>query len=162
MSVNTVSTHCQQSINRASRECQQSVNRVSTILGVASCVIQGLCYGIYLKSTYWLLWWAKEIATWSQPQSENERQQSVNDFVCCIMYNPRDVLRYLPIIEVLAAFIGNILCVDTATPQNEHQQSVNTASTERQHSINRASTEHQHSVNRVSTECQWFWVLHLV
>jgi len=38
---------CQQSVNRASTQRQQSVNRVSTILGVASCVIQGLCYGIY-------------------------------------------------------------------------------------------------------------------
>jgi len=38
--------------------------------------------------------------------------------------------------EVLAAFIGNIVFVDTVTPQNERQQSVNTASTERQQSIN--------------------------
>ena len=28
-------------------ECQQSINRASTILGVASGIIQGLCYGIY-------------------------------------------------------------------------------------------------------------------
>jgi len=28
-------------------ERQQSVNRASTILGVASCMVQGLCYGIY-------------------------------------------------------------------------------------------------------------------
>jgi len=58
------------------------------------------------------------------------------------------VIWHLPIIEVLAAFIGNIMCVDTATPQNECQQSVN-----------RLSTEHQHSINRLSTECQQFWVL---
>ena len=89
-----------------------------------------------------------EKATWSHPQSENERQQSVNEFGHCILYNPRAAIRHLPIIEVLAAFIGNIVCVDTATPQNERQQSVN-----------RLSTEHQHSVNRLSTECQWFWVL---
>jgi len=57
------------------------------------------------------------IATWSQPHSENERQQSVNDFVCCTMYNPRAALRHLSIIEVLAAFIGNMVCVDAATPQ---------------------------------------------
>jgi hypothetical protein len=90
------------------------------------------------------------IATWSQPHSENERQQRVNDFECCTLYNPRAVLRHLCIIEVLAAFIGNIVCVDTVTPENEHQLSVNTASTEHQQSINRASTHCQQSVNRVS------------
>jgi hypothetical protein len=87
------------------------------------------------------------MATWSQPQSENERQQSVNDLVWCILFNPRDVLWHLPIIEVLAAFIGNIVCVDTGTPQNEHPQNVNRASTECQPSINTALTECQHSVN---------------
>jgi hypothetical protein len=87
--------------------------------------------------------------TWFHPQSENERQQSVNNFGCCILYNPRAVIRHLPIIEVLAAFIGNIVSVDTATPQNEHQ-----------HSVNELSTEHPHSVNRLSTECQQFWELH--
>jgi len=58
------------------------------------------------------------------------------------------VIWHLSIIEVLAAFIGNILCVDTATPQTECQQSVN-----------RLSTEHRHNVNGLSTECQRFWVL---
>jgi len=87
-------------------------------------------------------------ATWSHPQSENERQQNVNNFGCCILYNPRAVIRHLSIIEVLAAFIGNIVCVNTATPQTERQQSVN-----------RLSTEHQHSLNGLSTECQRFRVL---
>jgi hypothetical protein len=100
--------------------------------------------------------------TWSQPLSENERQQSVNDVVCCIMYNPRAVLQHLPIIEGLAAYIGNIVCVDTVTPHNEWQQSVNRVSTEREQSVNRASTERQQSVNRASTEHKRFWVLHLV
>jgi len=58
------------------------------------------------------------------------------------------VIRHLFIIGVLAAFIGNIVCVDTATPETERQQSVD-----------RLSTEHQHSVNGLSTECQRFWVL---
>jgi len=120
---------------------------VSTILGVASWIIQALCYGIYPESMYWQPLWAKEITTWSQPQSENERQRSINNFVCCILYNPRAVLRHLPIIEVLAAFIGDIVCVDTATAQAEHQQSVNRASIEHQQSINTASTECQQSVN---------------
>ena len=156
------STDRQQSVNRASTPRQQSVNRVSMILGVASCIIQGLCYRIYVKWKYWQPLWANENVTWSQPQSENERQQSVNAFVCCILYNPRAVLWQLPIIEVMAAFKGNIVCVDTATPHNERQQSVNRASTECQQSINRASTEHQHRVNRVSTECWRFWEFHLV
>jgi len=78
--------------------------------------------------------------------SENERQQSVNEFVCCILYNPRAVLLHLSKIEVLAVFIGNIVIVDTITPQNARQQSVNTASTERHQSINPVSTECQQSV----------------
>jgi hypothetical protein len=85
--------------------------------------------------------------TWSQPQSENERQQSVNEIVCCILYNPRAVLRHLPIIEVLAAFLGNMVCVDSAIPDNERQQSINRASTGRQQRIYTASTECQQSVS---------------
>jgi len=57
------------------------------------------------------------------------------------------VLQHLSIIEVLAAFTGNIVCVNTATPPNERQQSVNRASRERQQSINTTSTECQQSVN---------------
>jgi hypothetical protein len=102
------------------------------------------------------------IATWSQPQFQNERQQSVNDFLYCILYNPRAVLWHLPIVEVLVAFTGNIVCVDIDIPQNERQQSVITSSTEHLQSINAVSTECQQSVNRVSTECQRCWVLHPV
>jgi hypothetical protein len=79
---------------------------------------------------------AKEKATWSHPQSENERQQSINNFGCSILYNSRAVLQHLPVIEVLGAFIGNLMFVDTATPQNERLQSINRSSTEYQHSIN--------------------------
>jgi len=90
---------------------------------------------------------SKDTATWSQPHSENERPQSVNKFGCCILYNPRAVSWHLPIIEVLAAFIGNIVNVDVAAPEYEGQQSVNRASTERQQSVNTASTECQQTVN---------------
>jgi hypothetical protein len=148
--VNRASTERQQNINTVSTECQQSVNA----LGVASCIIQGLCYGIDPYSTYWQPFCANEMVTRLQHLSENERQQSVNDFVCCILYNPRAVLQHLSIIEVLAAFIGNIVIVNTVTPRNERQLSVNIASTERQQSMNTEST--------VSTECQCFWVLHHV
>jgi len=65
-------------------ERQQSINRASTILGVASSLIRGLCYGIYPWSTFWQFLCSKETATWSQPDSENERQQSINEFGCCI------------------------------------------------------------------------------
>jgi len=58
---------------------------------------------------YWHPFWAKAIAKWSLPQSENERQQSINDFMGCIFRNPNAVLRHLSIIEVLAAFTGNIM-----------------------------------------------------
>jgi len=64
-----------------------------------------------------------------------------------MLYNPRAVLQHLSIIEVLAASLRIIVFVDTVTPQNERQQSVNTASTERQQSINTVSTECQQSVN---------------
>jgi hypothetical protein len=140
MNDNRESTQHPQSVYRASTQCQPSVNRVSTLLGVGSCIFQGLCYGICPESTYWQPFRANSITTWSQHLSANERQQSVNDFVCCILYNPRAMLRHLFIIEVLAAFIGKIVLVNTVTPQNEHQQSVNTASTERQMSVNRVST----------------------
>ena len=85
--------------------------------------------------------------TWSQHLHENECQQSVNDFVCCILYNPRAVLWHLHIIEVFAACIGNIVIANTVTPRNECQPSVNTASTERQQSMNTELTECQQSVN---------------
>jgi hypothetical protein len=141
MSVNRASTEHQQSINRASTQGQQSVNRVSMILRVASSIIPRFWYDIYPESMYWQPLRAKEIATRSYPQSEDERPQSVNNLVCCILYNPRAVLLHLPIIEVLAAFIGNIVCIDTATPQTQGQYSVNRASTEHQQSINSASTQ---------------------
>src|SRR5258705_346944 len=85
---------------------------------------------------------------------ENERQQSVNDFVYCILYNPRAVLRHLFIIEVLADLIGNSVNVDTVAPPNDHLPSDKKTSTERQQSVIRASTKCQQSVNTVSTECQ--------
>jgi len=69
-----------------------------------------------------------------------ERQQSVFDFGSCILYNPRAMLRLLPIIKVLAAFLGNMVNVIFTTPKNEHQQ----------------------SVNRTTTEAQLSWLLHLV
>jgi hypothetical protein len=54
-----------------------------------------------------------------------EHPQWINNIWCCILYNPRTVWRHLPINEVLAMFMGNIVSVNIATPKNEHQQSVN-------------------------------------
>jgi len=67
-------------------------------------------------------------------------QQCINNFGCCILYNPRAVLLRLPIIKVLAAFRGNMVSVNVTTPQYECQQ----------------------SINRASTECQQSWVLYRV
>jgi len=86
-------------------------------------------------------------------KSSTERQQSVKDFVCRIVYNPRAVIRHVFMIKGLVAFTGNKPSVIVADPKNDHQQSVNRASTERQQSVNRASTECQPSINRASTEC---------
>jgi len=92
--------------------------------------------------------------TWSYPQSGNERQQSLNDFVCWISCNWTAVLRLVSIIEVLVICIGKIVNVDVPSPDNERQHSVNIVSTECQQSFNRASTECQQTVNRASTEHQ--------
>jgi hypothetical protein len=92
--------------------------------------------------------------TMNVSKASTDRQQSINHFGCCISYNPRAVLRLVPIIEVLGTIIGNMVNVDVPLPDNERQQSVNRASTERQQSLNRASTEPQQSLNRVSTESQ--------
>jgi len=56
--------------------------------------------------------------------SKNEYQQSVNDFECCIMYNPGAVEWLLPIIVVLPAFIGHLVNVNVPTPENERQKSI--------------------------------------
>jgi hypothetical protein len=85
-----------------------------------------------------------------------ECQQSVNAFGCCILYNPRELLRHRPIINVLAAVLCKCDSDMVTAPVWKW------ASTECLHSLNRASTEHQHSVNWVSTECECFWVLHYV
>jgi len=89
---------------------------------------------------YWQPLWAKEKATWSQPHSENERQHSVIDYGCCILYNPTAVLRLVPATGVLGSFIVNDVNINVVTPKNQCQQSVNKAQIERQQ----------------------FWVLHLV
>jgi hypothetical protein len=81
---------------------------------------------------YWQPLWAPENGTWSQPQSENERQQRVIDFGSCILHNPRAVLRLVPIIGVLGSCIVNMVNIDVVTPKNACQQCINRAQTERQ------------------------------
>jgi hypothetical protein len=63
-----------------------------------------------------------------------EHQQSINDFGCCIVYNPRAVLLCLHGIKEFAAFRGNIVSVNIATTENEREQSIHRASTEHQQS----------------------------
>jgi len=65
-------------------------------------------------------------------RASTQHQQSINDFHHSICDNPKATLLHLRRIEVLPAFMGNMLNVNMATPQHEHQ-----------HSVKRASTEHQ-------------------
>jgi len=60
------------------------------------------------------------------------------------------VLQLLPIIKVLASFVGTTVNVDVSTRQKQRQQSINRALTERQQTVNRASTERQQSINYLS------------
>jgi hypothetical protein len=57
--------------------------------------------------------------------ASTEHQHSINDYLCCILYNPGALLLCLPLITVSAAFRGNIVSVNVTTPENEHQQSIN-------------------------------------
>jgi len=115
------STERQQSVNRASTERQQSVKERQQSVNdfrFASCILQGMCDGIYSWSKHWPPVWAIWLLSillhlnLSVDRASTECQQSVNRV------------------------------------STEHQQCVNRASTERQQTVNRASTEHQHSVNR--------------
>jgi len=61
------------------------------------------------------------------PPSKNERQQSVDDFISCILSNSRAVQWHTPIIIILAAFIGKNASDNTATTFKK--MSINGAST---------------------------------
>jgi hypothetical protein len=67
-------------------------------------------------------------------RASTERQQSITNLGCYILYDSRAVLRHLPIINVLAAFMG------------KREGDMVTAPVWKW----------------ASTERQWFWVLHLV
>jgi hypothetical protein len=114
-----------------------SVNGASTILGPISTLIWKGFARCCPYATYKQPFYVRQTTTGYQPHSGNERQQSVNDFGCCILYNPRNMVLLWHIIKVLAAVIGNMVNVAVATAEDEHQQ----------------------SIKRVSTECQWFWVM---
>jgi hypothetical protein len=106
------STEREKSVNRASSEHQHSIKRASTILGVASCIIQQRYYCIHPESKYW----PHLGAIWSLSmllqrklcinRASTEHQQSVNNLGCCILYNPRAVLWHRPIINVIAAVMS--------------------------------------------------------
>jgi len=55
---------------------------------------------------YWQLLLAKEIAPRSSPHSENERQQSVNEFELRILANLCSDWLHTSIYQILAAFTG--------------------------------------------------------
>jgi len=145
----SMSLHRKLSVNRASTECQQSVNNLGCcILYYPRAVLRHL-HIINLFAAVISKRGCEMVTFRVWKCALTECQQ----FWCCILYNPRAVLWHLPTTEVVASFIGNVVWVDTATPQNDRQQSANKVSTECQQSTNRVSTEHQHRVNRVSTEC---------
>jgi len=100
---------------------EMSINSASTILGVASCIIEVVCCGIYPLSKYCL-----PLCAICQVSISVDLKMSIN----------RVSTGCQPSINRVSA---------------ECQQRVNTASTECQHSVNRASTERQQSVNRAST-----------
>jgi len=72
---------------------KMSVNRASTIFGLASSKLHGLCGNVTPKSCYRPLFWAKPLETTSLRAPENEHQRSVSDFGPCSMENPRIVRR---------------------------------------------------------------------
>jgi hypothetical protein len=64
---------------------------------------------------YWPRLWAKEPTTISLPPPKNQHQQSINDYLSCIMDNSRAEQRHIPIIIMVAAFLGNNGREDIAT-----------------------------------------------
>jgi hypothetical protein len=106
-----VGTMVNVNIATPNNEHQQSICRVSTISGVPSCIIPWLCYDFFLQSMYWPPLSAIWLISLSlhQKMSVNrpstECQQSINYVGCCISYNPRTILWYLPVINVLEAFV---------------------------------------------------------
>jgi len=83
-----------------------SVNAASTTFSFSSQVIYlpiG-CRHPFIK--YWQPLLAKTTATCSLPHPENERQQSINSFSCCILGNQGIALMFAFITELLTALIG--------------------------------------------------------
>jgi len=83
-----------------------SVKGTSTISGLVSTVIHEWLGYCYAWQTYWPLWLATEIATWSPPHFQHECQQSVNDLWSCKYGDSQVTWSLLCITDVLAACIG--------------------------------------------------------
>jgi len=83
-----------------------SVNGASTIFSVPSWVMYVPigCRHPFIK--YWQPLLAETTKTCSLPHPENERQQSVNSFSCCIFGNQGIALIFAFIKELLTALIG--------------------------------------------------------
>jgi hypothetical protein len=126
MSVNRASREHRQSITRESTESQQSITRESTESQLS----------ITRESTesQQSVNRASTECQQSINRASTERQQSINILGCCIMYDSKAVLWHLPIINLLAAFVG------------KGEGDMVTAAV-----CKWASTEHQR-----------FWVLHLL
>jgi len=70
---------------------------------------------IQTKEMYWTFFWLKGQVKRSLPYPRNERQQSVNNFLSCILDNPMAGQLLSLIIAVLGAFLGKSVRDDIAT-----------------------------------------------
>jgi len=101
-----------------------NINGALTISGSVSKVIGQWFVCCYAKPMYCLPLLTKPKAHHSLPPTENERRWRINDFWLCMLHYPRVVEQKQPMIEVLAAIIGNIVSDDAATTSNESQWKV--------------------------------------
>jgi len=121
----------QQSFNRASTERQRiRLLHLAQSKGGAAALTHnrssGHHYKQYLECRCRCTWkWASPEHQQSIDTASTECQQSVNDSGCCILYNPKAVVRHLSMIEVLATWLWIMVRVDIATPNNKCHQSHN-------------------------------------
>jgi hypothetical protein len=101
----------QQSVNRTPTEYQQSVNDFACCILYNSRAMHWLLHIIKLarsngNSVNVVFSTPKHTRQQNVNRASTERDQSINNIRCRISYNPRAVLHYLPIFNILAAFVG--------------------------------------------------------
>jgi len=107
-----------------------SINGVSTILGIASWIIKGLCDDMNPYLSNGRLFFAKMLSTTSWLCAKNESQPGVNTFTLCIFDNQRAVQPHSSTTELSDAIQGKNGCTNVITIlYYERQWSINGAST---------------------------------